>query len=143
MQGTPWPLIAERRANAVRLSSPIRGDLPEMAPFAFNIVVTRPEVCQKRPNVCQKLMDGYLEGMLYMHDHPKETIAILAKKMPKVDPGVLKEAYELTVKWTPKTTRINDKGVTHAQELMVQGGMIKASEKLSSFDNVFTNKYAK
>jgi NitT/TauT family transport system substrate-binding protein len=143
IQGVPWPLIAMREANAVPLSSPIRGDLPEVNPFAFNIVVTRPEVCEKRPGVCQKLIDGYTEAMQYMHEHPKQSVEILAKKMPKIDRAILEESFELTLKWTPKTARINDQGMVHAQDLMVTGGMIKAGEKLKSFDGIVTNKYAK
>ena len=143
IQGPPWPMIAMRQADGVRLATAIRGDLPEMTPFAFNIVVTRPEVCVKRPGVCQKLLDGYLEGMLFMHEHPEESIAILAKKMPKIDPAVLEESFDLTLKWTPKTTRMNMKGLENSQELMIVGGMIKAGEKLAGFDAIVTNKFTK
>jgi hypothetical protein len=49
----------------------------------------------------------------------------------------------MTRKWTPRTMRISDKGIANAQELMVIGGMLKPEEKLASFAEIYTNKYAK
>jgi ABC-type nitrate/sulfonate/bicarbonate transport system substrate-binding protein len=143
VQGPPWPLIAIKQANGVRLASALRGDLPDMLPFAFNVVVTRPEVCEKRPSVCQKLMEGYVEAMNFMHENPQESLAILAKKMPKVDAAVLQESFDLINNVTPKTAQMNVKGLEHAQELMLVGGMLKPDEKLKSFDPIFSNKYTK
>jgi NitT/TauT family transport system substrate-binding protein len=143
VQGTPWPMIAGREADSMVLLSPVRGDLPELIPFAFNIVVTRPQVCEKRPSVCRKLMDGYVDGMVFMREHPEESLAVLARKMPQIDPGILKEAYDLTVRWTPSSGKISPSGLAHSQDLMVTGGMIKTSEKLASFDSIFTNQFTK
>jgi ABC-type nitrate/sulfonate/bicarbonate transport system substrate-binding protein len=143
VQGPPWTVIATHQNLAVRLDSALRGQMPEMLPFAYNIVAARPETCEKRPTVCQKLMDGYLDGMLYMNDHPDESLAILIKRMPGGDREVFKEAFDLTRKSTPRTTNINEKGMVNAQELSVDGQMIKAEEKLASFDGIFTNKFTK
>ena len=142
VQGPPWTEIATHQGIGVPLSSAITGDLPELNPVAYNIVVTRTGLCDKKPTVCQKLMAGYTEAMKFMHSNPEESIAILQKKMPKVDPGVLRNSFKLIAKLTPDTTKINLEGLAHAQELMIVGGMIKASQKLASFDGIYTNKYA-
>jgi ABC-type nitrate/sulfonate/bicarbonate transport system substrate-binding protein len=143
VQGPPWPQIATHQKIGVALDSSIRGTLPDILPFAYNIVAARPDTCEKKPSVCQKLMDGYLDGMMYMHEHPKEALAILAKKMPGSDPAVFKESFELSEKGTPRTTKINEKGMENAQILSIEGGMIRADEKLSSLKDVYTNKFAK
>jgi hypothetical protein len=88
-------------------------------------------------------MDGYLDAMNFQLDHPDETLAILEKKMPGADPAALKESLVLLAKGTPRTTKINLKGMANAQTLSIQGGMIKGDEKLASFDALFTNKFAK
>lgn len=142
VQGPPWTEIAQHQGLGIPLSSAITGDLPELNPVAYNIVVTRTGLCDEKPSVCKKLMAGYTEAMIFMHEHPAESIAILQKKMPKADPSVLKISFERIVKLTPKTTKINLAGLEHAQELMIVGGMIKESQKLASFDGIYTNKYA-
>jgi ABC-type nitrate/sulfonate/bicarbonate transport system substrate-binding protein len=143
IQGPPWTVVATHQNLAVRLDSSLRGSMPELLPFAYNIVAAKPETCEKRPSVCQKLMDGYLDGMLYMNDHPDESLAILQKRMPGGDREVFKEAFDLTRKSTPRTTKINDKGLLNAQELSIDAVMIKPEEKLARFDGIFTNKFTK
>ncbi|MCC6473259.1 MAG: ABC transporter substrate-binding protein [Burkholderiales bacterium] len=143
IQAPPWPMIAIKQAGGVRLASALRGDLPELLPFPFNIVVTRPDVCEKRASVCQKLMEGYLEGMQFMRERPKESLAILSRKMPKVDAAVLAESFELIAAGTPRSTRIDPKALQNAQQLMLVGGMLKADEKLASFEAIYTNRFAK
>jgi ABC-type nitrate/sulfonate/bicarbonate transport system substrate-binding protein len=143
VQGPPWPQIAQHRGVGVLLASALRGDLPELNPLTYNVVATRPDFCDKKPTVCQRLMDGYLDAMNFQLDHPDETLAILEKKMPGADPAALKESLVLLAKGTPRTTKINLKGMANAQTLSIQGGMIKADEKLASFDALFTNKFAK
>jgi ABC-type nitrate/sulfonate/bicarbonate transport system substrate-binding protein len=143
VQGVPWPIIAVNQGTGKRLATALRGDAPEMLPFSFNIVVTRAGLCDQKPTVCQKLMDGYLEGMNFMLDKPKESLEILAKKMPKMEPAVLKEGFELTVKWTTRTTKILEDGLKNSQELMLVGGMLKPEERLASFADLYTNKFTK
>lgn len=142
VQGPPWSEIAVHQGIGMALSSAITGDLPELNPVAYNVVVTRAGFCEKKPSVCKKLMAGYTEAMKFMHSNRDESIAILEKKMPKVDHGVLARSFDEIAKLTPDTTKINLAGLRHAQELMVVGGMIKASEQMKSFDAIYTNAYA-
>jgi hypothetical protein len=78
-----------------------------------------------------------------MHDHPKESLEILGRKLSGLDPAILKEAYDIQLKATPRSTKINNQGMINAQNLSIEAGMIKDSEKLASFDAIVTNKFAK
>ena len=142
VQSTPWGLIAVKQGG-VLLDSAINGSLPELLPLAFNIVATRADFCDQKPSVCQKLMDGYLDGMLYMHSHPKESFAIIVKKLSQQDPEILKQSFDYMLQGTPKTTKVSPQELANAQTLTVEGGMIKEEDKLAKFDVLFTNKYAK
>jgi ABC-type nitrate/sulfonate/bicarbonate transport system substrate-binding protein len=143
VQGPPWTPLAVHQGLGVLISSPLRGDLPELAPLAFNIVVTRPDLCAEKPTVCAKMVAGVADAMVYMHDHPKESIAHLHKRMPTIDPAVFAESFELIRRWTPRTAEIKETALLNAQQLMLVGGMIKDSEKLASFTEIYTNKFAK
>jgi ABC-type nitrate/sulfonate/bicarbonate transport system substrate-binding protein len=88
-------------------------------------------------------MAGYAKAAAYMHEHPKETVEILKKRMAGMNEAVLTESFQRLLKWTPKSTKINEAVFANSQDFMVAGGMLKADEKLSSFKDIFTNTYAK
>jgi ABC-type nitrate/sulfonate/bicarbonate transport system substrate-binding protein len=142
VQVIPFGSIATQQGH-VMLDSAVRGSLPELLPMAFNIIATRQDFCDKKPSVCQKLMDGYLEGMIYMHEHPKESLELLARKLRGQDPAIIAESFELQKNGTPRTTKINVPGMVNAQNLSIEAGMFKEDEKLASFDALYTNKFAK
>jgi ABC-type nitrate/sulfonate/bicarbonate transport system substrate-binding protein len=138
---SPWQFISMSHGD-FNLASGVT-DVPELLPFASTATLTRPVVCEKKPTVCEKLMAGYLEAHKYVHDHPAETLAVLQKRMPRSNPAELKQAYERMARTTPMVPSFSEEGLAHAQELMVAGGMIKESEKLKSFDGIYTNKFLK
>ena len=139
----PWSIMAERQGFGTILVDSLQGDFPEMLPFTFNVIPTRPDFCNQKPGVCQKLMDGYLDALNFIHDKPAEAFAILQKRMSGVAPDILKPTFDLLVKWTPRTTKVQEAGLRHSQELMIAGQMIKEDEKLSSFAEIHTNKFTK
>ena len=143
VQSAPWPQIAEKEGIAETLSSAAAGDLPEFVPFAYNVVVAKTGFCNSKPDICTKLMAGYADAIAFLRDHPDEAVADLHKVMARVDPAVLKTALALLIKLTPATTKFDIPQLAHAQDLMISGGMIKESEKLTSFDGIYTNKYAR
>ena len=138
---SPWQFISMSRGDFNLASGAT--DVPELLPFASTATLTRPVVCEKKPTVCQKLMAGYVEAHKYVHDHPAETLEVLQKRMPRSNPAELKQAYERMAKTTPMSPEFSEAGLVHAQELMLAGGMIKESEKLKSFDGIYTNKFLK
>jgi len=146
VQSLPWSLIPPHDGYGVLLASNLRDkpDFPELIPQVFNGIVTRPELCDQKPTVCERLVSGYTQAMAYMNDHPKESLAILAKRMPGEDPAALAEGFKLMVPWTPRSGgRMDEEGWRRAQELMLIAGMIKPDEQLKSFEAIYTNKYIK
>ena len=140
---TPFSAAAERQGTGKIVASSLSGDFPEMLPFTFNVIPARPDFCTQKPSVCQKLMDGYFDALNYIKDNPKESLAILQKRMSGIDPADLASAFEHVAKWTPRTSKVIVAGLEHSQELMLAGQMIKDDEKLSSFDAIYTNKFTK
>jgi ABC-type nitrate/sulfonate/bicarbonate transport system substrate-binding protein len=145
VQSLPWSLIPPRQGIGITLASNLRGkpDLPEYLPMVFNGIVTRPEFCKDKPSICERMTQGYTDALNYMHSHPKESVALLNKRLAGSDPELTRESYDLMLHWTPKDPRMTDEGWAKAQDLMVAGGMIKASEKLTSFKDIYTNQYIK
>ena len=141
VQSAPWPQIAKKEGAGVYLS--VASDLPEFHPLAYNVVVTKTGFCDSKPDLCTRMMAGYADALKFMRDHPDKAVTDLHAVMKRVDPDVIAAALEQIAALTPSSTRFSLPELEHAQDLMVAGGMIKLSEKLSSFDGVYTNKYAR
>jgi len=145
VQALPYSLVPIHQGTGVLLSSNLRDkpDFPELVPQVFNGVVARADECTKKPAVCRRMVDGFVRGMVFMHDHPKESIDILQKRMPSEDQATLAEAYALMIKWTPRTAKLDEEGWVKTQELGLIAGMIKPEEKLSSFKDLYLAEFAK
>ena len=141
--GMPPTVRAVQEKLGILLASGIRGDVPELMPVSNNVIVTRPDTCEKRASLCTKLMDGYNRAVAFMHDKPKESIDILAKRMPGMDRETLELSYERLLKWTPKSTRMSEANFANIQKFMIAGGMLKAEEAMSSFGAIYTEKFAR
>lgn len=137
----PWSVTAVKQGH-VMLSSPIRGDFPEMQPFVTSLTTVQGGYCDKKPSICTKLLQGYKAAFQYIKDNPKGTLDILAKRLAGNDPDVLAEAFVEIRKTTPDTPAINEKALVNAQELMLVGGMMKPEEKVSSFAEFYDNRFA-
>ena len=137
----PWTLIPVREGIAVRLVSSLQGDFPELVPFAYNLILTRADLCDKKPTVCRKMLAGYQQALAVIRDRPDEALAVLRKRFAKMDPGVVGDAFRFTREATPATVAISDAGLKHSQDLMLSTGMMKAADSLKSFDAIYTNKY--
>jgi len=141
--GMPQTVQAVHDGLGILLASGVRGDFPELLPVSNNMIVTRPDTCEKRVGLCEKLMAGYAKAAAYMHQHPKEVVEILKKRMAGMDEAVLTQSFQRILKWTPNSTKINEAVFANSQDFMIAGGMLKADEKLSSFKDIFSNKYIK
>jgi len=139
----PWPIIPVQSGAAIRLVSSPRGDLPELNPFAYNVVLTRADLSDTKPRVCAKFVAGIQHALKYMQEKPEESLEILRKTFGKMDPTVLKEAFELIRQSSSKTGKIEDNSLEQAQEFMLATGILKDAEKMTSFSAIYTNRYLK
>jgi len=145
----PQPLSAVHDGYGTLLSSGLRGgkddrgEFPELVPMALNGVMTRPDECEQKPSVCERFVAGIAKAMAFLHQHKKESLAILQKAIPGMDPTVFAEAFDLLVKWMPTKPLSSDDRFAKAQEVMVIAHMIKPEEKLKSFKDIYTNKFVK
>jgi len=142
MMSPPWPVMATREGIAVTFVSVPRGDLPELHPFAFILLVARPGFCEGKPSVCRKLVAGYKRALALIHDSPTESVAALRKKFDKTDPAVLAESFELTRVAASRTGLVQEAGIKRALDFQVDAGAMKPEEKLPSLSAFYTNKFA-
>ena len=143
----PQPLEAVEQGYGALLSSGIRGgpedrgDFPELTPLALNGIMTRADYCGANAATCSKMVRGIAEAIRFIHQHPKESAELLLKRIPGMNPRVFEKAFAIWLKGLPESPKMDDQRFAHAQEIMIEGGMIKPGEKLASFGGIYTNQY--
>jgi ABC-type nitrate/sulfonate/bicarbonate transport system substrate-binding protein len=141
LMSPPWPVMATRDGIAVTLMSIPRGDLAELSPFSFILLLTRPGFCDAKPSVCRKMVAGYKRALALIHDHPAEAVAALRKKFDKIDPAVLADSFEVTRAAASRTGLVQEAGIKRAVDFQVDAGVMKAEEKVPPLPSLYTNKF--
>ena len=139
----PYPLKPVLDGASIVIASGPDGDPPNAMPFAYNIVLARPDTCEKRKSACQKIGRVFNEALAYLHAQPQETIAILQKKFAALEPALIASAFEEIRKSTPRTAVVTKESIENADDFNVAGGLMKAEDKLKSYDGLFTNDYVR
>lgn len=116
-------------------------DPPFLQHIAANVLMTRRQLCVDHRSLCVKMGDAMVKANAFMHEHPKEAMAMLGKRLNVKDPAVLEAAYNNTLEATPSPPLLDAKALATADELNVEAGFMKEEEKLPSYDNLFTNEY--
>jgi NitT/TauT family transport system substrate-binding protein len=134
------------KGDAVVLANGTTGaavDPPWLSHVAANVILTRPQFCADHRSICVKMGHAMVEASKFMHEHPKEAMALLGKRLNIKDPKVLASAYENTLAATPLSPALDAKGLAIADQMNIEAGFMKADEKLPSYDSLFTNEYLK
>jgi ABC-type nitrate/sulfonate/bicarbonate transport system substrate-binding protein len=139
--GPPWPEKVEVEGLAVALASGVKGDPPGFTPIAYNVVVTRPKFCTEHRSVCMKMGRGIVAAVTFIREHPQETLALLKKRYPDLGEPVLASSLEAMRAATPRVPSVSAAELETADRLNVAAGLLKPADKLSSFDDLFTNDF--
>jgi NitT/TauT family transport system substrate-binding protein len=139
----PWPLRPVVEGASVVIASGPEGDPPNAVPFAYNVVLARPDTCEKRKSVCEKMGAVLKEAIAYLHSHPEETKAILQKRFPSLSPALIAAAFEELRKSTPKVPIVTKEALSNADDFNIEAGMMKADAKLKSYDGLYTDQFVK
>ena len=139
----PWPLPPVLDGTAILVASGPDGDPPDMVPFGHNVVVAKPETCEKRKTACSKVGRAFSEAVSYMHEHPAESLALLKKRFAAIDDKVLSAAFAQILKATPRPPVVTRADLENAETYNVNAGLLKAEEKLKSYDGLFTDEYVR
>ncbi len=139
----PWPQTAMLTNGAVLVASGLDGDPPDYVPLTTTVVLTKPETCEKRRVICEGVGQAMKDASQIMHGQPEEAVAILAKRLPNMDPKLIAAVLEKVSKATPNPLAVTAKALENAERLNIESGLLKPEEKLPSYDGLFTDAYVK
>jgi ABC-type nitrate/sulfonate/bicarbonate transport system substrate-binding protein len=139
----PWPLKPVQDGEALLIASGPDGDPGDMVPFGHNLIVTKPETCVQKKAVCQAVGRSIAEAAAFIKNKPEEAFALLKKRFPTLDEKLLAAGFEDLKKVTPSPPIASKAAIENAESFNVGAGFLKAEEKLTSYDGLFTDEYVK
>lgn len=141
--GPPWAQQVEHDSGAVIIADGVKGEPPGYSPSAAALLVTRPQFCVDHRSICVNFGHAITLAAAYMHDHPKESLAILKKRFSTIDDSVLAKAFAAVVSMTPLPPAPSAIQLKNGDKFNLDAGFIKEGDLLPSYDGLFTTEYAK
>lgn len=139
----PWPQTAMIEHGAVLVASGLDGEPAEDVPLATTVVLTKPETCAKKPVICEGVGQAMKDAADVLRNHADEAVAIVAKRIPAMDPKLIEAVLEKVRKATPDPLAVTQKALENAERMNIEAGLMKPEEKLPSYDGLFTDDYVK
>lgn len=114
---SPFTLEAVRRGAQLWISGP-RGDFPGLNPTTYNVLVARDGYCTNAAATCRKLVAALDRSLALIAAEPQKAYALLARRFDKMDPDLLKQAFESFQRNTPARSMPMGRAFEHTVETM-------------------------
>jgi NitT/TauT family transport system substrate-binding protein len=139
----PFTTQAILNGSAIMLASSVT-DAPELIPFAYGVVNTRPETCQQKREMCARMVRAFAGAAKMIQEQPNKVFEeVLKKRFAKMDPSLLKAAWETTQKAHAKDIRITKAMLDNAQKVSIEARLIEPGDIVKSYDGLHTDEFVK
>lgn len=125
---SPFTLEAVRRGAQLWISGP-RGDFPDVNPTTYNVLVARNGYCSSAAATCRNIVSALDRSLRLINSEPQKALALLRKRFDKMDPELLKQAFESFQRNTPQRSMPMGKAFDHTVDTMFGAQEDKAALK--------------
>jgi NitT/TauT family transport system substrate-binding protein len=138
----PFTTEALVKGNAVMLASAV-SDAPDLLPFAYGLVYTKPDTCSKARDKCVRLTRALVAANRFIHDKPDEALALLKKRFDKMDQAVLAAAWPVVASAHATDLRVTAQSLAHSQQVSLESKLLEPKDALTSFDGLSTDEFVR
>lgn len=139
----PYSLEIAHSGDAVIIADGTKNEPKEYMPLAAGLLLTRPQLCNDHRSVCEKMTHSMLLASKFLLTRKEDSIAILQKRFPKTDQGVVRVAYDAVARMTNDPPAITTIALKNGDNMNAAAGFLKPEDALSSYDGLFTNEFLK
>jgi ABC-type nitrate/sulfonate/bicarbonate transport system substrate-binding protein len=119
-------------------------DAPELLPFAYALVYTRPEVCKEKRDLCARMARAYVGAAKLIQEKPDEVFeTVLKQRFAKMDPQLLAAAWKVAQKAHAKDIRVNVAQLENSQKVSLDAKLLDPKDALTKYDDLFTDEFVK
>jgi len=138
----PFTTQALVKGSAIMLVSAV-SDVPELLPFAYGLIYTRPETCQTRRDLCARVTRAYAAAARMIQERPEEVFEILKKRFPRMDPQLLAAAWQVAQKAHAKDIRVTMMQLENSQKVSLAAKLLDPKDALKSWDGLFSDEFVR
>jgi ABC-type nitrate/sulfonate/bicarbonate transport system substrate-binding protein len=139
--GPPWPQLVTASGQGVIVADGVRGEPKKYVPFSSAILVTRPQFCAEHRSVCVKIGGGIVDAVNFAYGHRDESVALLQKRFPTLDPAVLAASFDAVTAMLPRPPVTTAAGLANADKMNEDAGLLRGEDELASYDGLFDNQF--
>jgi len=139
----PFTTEAVLKGSAIMLASSVT-DAPELIPFAYGLIYTVPETCQKNREMCARMARAFAAAGEMVQKQPDKVFEeVLKKRLAKAPPDLLKAAWEGTLRAHAKDFRVTIPQLENSQKISLEAKLLEPKDALKSFDGLYTDEFLK
>jgi NitT/TauT family transport system substrate-binding protein len=138
----PFTTESVLKGNAIMLASGAK-DAPDLLPFAYGLIYTRPDMCTKAREKCVRITRALAAANKFILEKPAEALEILKKRFDKMDQTVLAEAWKTVSQAHARDLRVTVQGLDHSQKVSLEAKLLKPEDTLKSFDGLYTDEFVR
>jgi ABC-type nitrate/sulfonate/bicarbonate transport system substrate-binding protein len=139
----PFTTQAVLKGSAIMLASSVT-DAPELLPFAYGLIYTTEEQCKKNDEMCARMARAFAAAGKMVQEQPDKVFEeVLKKRFAKMDPALLKAAWDRTQQAHAKDNRVTIPMLENSQKVSLQAKLLEQKDALTNFDGLYTDKYLK
>ena len=136
----PYTTEPVLKGEAVMLASAAT-DAPDLLPFSYGLVYTRPDMCTKQHEKCVRVVRALAAANRFILEKPDEALAILKKRFDKMDQQVLAAAWKTVSAAHAKDLHVTVPGLNHSQQVSLEAKLLAEKDELKSFDGLYTDEF--
>src|SRR5262249_47811380 len=136
----PFTTQAVVKSSAVMLAS-ATVDAPDLLPFGYGLIYTKPETCGHNPDKCRRLVRALAAANRLIVEKPDAALGLLRKRFDKMDPAVLSAAWQVVAQAHARDIAVTATGLDHSQRVSIEAKLLDPKEALASFDGLYTGDY--
>lgn len=140
---TSLPFTTEAVVNgaAVMFASAAQGIAPDLIPFPYGLVMTKPETCQTNREKCVRVVRALAAANRMIHDEPDKALAILSNRYKQMDPTVLAAAWKIVSQAHATDLHVTAPLLAQGEKVNLEAKLLDPKDKLSSYDGLYTDEY--
>ncbi len=139
----PFTTQAVQKGSAIMVASSTF-DAPELIPFAYGLIYTRPEVCKEKRDLCARMARAYAAAAKMIQEKPDEVFdTILKKRFAKMDPALLAAAWKVAQKAHAKDIKVTVQQLENSQKVSLDAKLLEPKDALKSYEGLFTDEFVR
>ena len=138
----PFTTDAVVKGKAIMLASGA-SDAPDLLPFAYGLIYTRPDTCAKQREKCVRVVRALAAANKFILEKPDEALEILKKRFDKMDQQVLAAAWKTVAQAHAKDLRVTVPSLEHSQQVSREAKLLESKDALTSFNGLYTDEFVR